>query len=167
MPAKWIRIPALALATSLAFAACSDEGGGGNGAADGGQEGADTAPSGDGEIAYMAVEYEFDGPDALPAGPVEIGFANDGQEPHELRMIGLEEGKTIEDVEAVLEQDPAAGPPKWVTEVGATSAKPGEEAKKPLEADLKAGNYVLLCFVQTEDGVPHAVMGMVKPVTVG
>lgn len=32
--------------------------------------------------------------------------------------------------------------------------------------DLKAGNYVLLCFIASADGVPHLAKGMVKPIQV-
>jgi len=162
------RIAAVALAGSFVFAlaAC---GGGDDDATDAAgdtESPATEAPATNPTV--VATEYEFDTPDTWASGPQTIAFENDGEEEHEMVLIALDEGKTFDDVLAVLEEDPNAKPPPWVSIVGGNGAGPGQTAKKPTTADLEAGTYVLACFVTSKenDNQPHAALGMVKEITV-
>lgn len=49
---------------------------------------------------------------------------------------------------------------KHITQIGATFAKPGESAKKPVTADLEPGRYGMVCFFPAPDKQPHAFKGM-------
>lgn len=119
-----------------------------------------------GEVAVTALDYEFEAPDEVAAGETTITFENAGQEDHELALGELLDGKTIDDVNALLEKGPPSQPPPWFRDVGHTFAKSGQDGK-PIEVDLEAGTYVMLCFVPAEDdGTPHALLGMVEDFTV-
>lgn len=167
------------VAVALLVAACgSDSNGEGNDsddaanteadAASGNEEEAtedDTATEEDGSVTYVATEFAYEGPDTLPAGKVTIEMDNKGKQSHELVMGELLDGKTIDDVNALLEKGAPGKPPKWFKMAGGTGAKPGEAGK--LDADLTAGNYVFICFVPDKASkMPHALLGMVKNVTV-
>ena len=125
----------------------------------------DSATEDEGPVTYVATEFSYEGPDTLPAGKVTIEMDNKGKQPHEMVMGELLDGKTIDDVNALLAKGDPGKPPKWFKTTGGTGAKPGEAGK--LDADLTAGNYVLLCFVPDKASKkPHALLGMVKDVTV-
>jgi hypothetical protein len=66
---------------------------------------------------------------------------NQGQLPHDLILIKLGEGKTVDDVMAALE---AGGPPEWAGFYGNIMAEAGQS--KSYVVELKPGNYVLLSF---------------------
>lgn len=114
---------------------------------------------------YVGVEYEFQGEDQLASGQQTITLENGGEQPHELQLMLLEEGRTSADIEALFEaDDPSQGIPEWVTQVGGTYTDVGETAS--FDAELEAGTYAMVCFIPDEDGVPHAAKGMIKQVTV-
>lgn len=125
----------------------------------------DDAASDDGSSSYVATEFAYEGPDTLAAGKASIEMDNKGEQSHELVMGELLDGKTIDDVNAELSKGAPGKPPEWFKIVGGTGAKPGKAGT--LEADLTAGNYVLICLVPDKESKrPHAVLGMVKAVTV-
>jgi len=109
------------------------------------------------KVKVIAKDYRLDGiPKKLDAGETVFKFKNKGTEVHEAVIMKLLHGKKIEK----LLQLPEKKAMKHVKVIGAVFAKPGKEAKKPLEADLKKGRYVALCFVPTSDETPHFAMGM-------
>lgn len=60
---------------------------------------------------------------------------------------------------------PNSPPPPWIHEVpGPNSPAPGGEAT--LMQELAPGNYALLCFIPSADGMPHVMKGMAKGLTV-
>lgn len=118
-----------------------------------------------GPVTVVATEFAYEGPDTLPAGKATIEMDNQGKQPHELVIGELLDGKTIDDVNAVLSKGAPGKPPKWFKIAGGTGAKPGDVGK--LDTDLKAGNYVFICLVPDKASKkPHAVLGMVKGLTV-
>lgn len=122
------------------------------------------APEGT-EFTYLATEFAFEGPEILPAGDLTLTLDNQGEQNHEMAIVKLLDGKTIDDVNALFEKGMPKGPPEWAEEVGGTGAKPGETGE--LEANMGAGNYVLLCFVSDkETKEPHILHGMLMAVTV-
>jgi hypothetical protein len=127
-----------------------------------------TGTTGDDSVEVTAVEYEFEAPDELAAGTTDFILRNDGEEPHELVLMGLEEGRTIEDVTSYIEEHGAQGrPPRWITLEARTFARPGRTSGRPATSDLQAGTYLLGCFVTTQDGETHAELGMLQEVSVG
>jgi hypothetical protein len=164
---------ATAILAGLIFllSACGSDDSGGEGTAGGGgdaTEEAERSPSPDdtGPAVYVADEFSFDGPDTIPAGETTIGLENKGNQPHQLLLIELLRGKTLNDVMAVLEKNPDGPPPSWVRVIRKRAfAKPGKSDE--LTAELTPGSYLLLCFIpDKKTKQPHAALGMVKPVTV-
>jgi hypothetical protein len=110
-------------------------------------------------VDVSAIEYDFlfDEPSA---GATSFVMSNDGDEAHFMYIVKLVEGATLD--EAMEADDP-----EEMTELEAESdvAGPGEEAVLTFD-DLEAGDYGMLCFIPTPDGVPHAFVGMAVPFTV-
>ncbi|MET0458575.1 MAG: hypothetical protein ABW195_04975 [Ilumatobacteraceae bacterium] len=85
---------------------------------------------------------------------------------HEAAMVRLADGKTAADVVAWGEshfQDPMPIDGEFGS-MGALG--PGERAFITLEPG-EPGDYVLICFVPDQEGIPHLGQGMVTPFTVG
>jgi hypothetical protein len=123
-----------------------------------------------GAVTYTAVDYGFDGPSELAAGDVEITLENEGTEPHELVLFPVAEGTSVEDVLTYLEENPDSEeiPDFVLAEPVATFARPGRESRRPLVATLEPGTYMMMCFVTSKenDGLPHAMLGMIREVSV-
>jgi hypothetical protein len=110
-------------------------------------------------VDVSAIDYDFIF-DAPSAGPVSFVMTNDGDEPHFMGIGKLRDGVTLQD--ALTADDPDE-----VTEFIADSdvVGPGGEAVLTFE-NLEPGNYGMVCFIPTPDGVPHAFEGMAVEFTV-
>jgi hypothetical protein len=74
----------------------------------------------------------------------------------------LEDGKTANDFFAALKSGPF---PTWASMAGGPNPpEAGDTAIATLM--MEPGNYVMLCFVPSADGVPHVMKGMATPLTV-
>ena len=125
----------------------------------------DEATGEGGGATYLATEFAFEGPDVLPAGEVALTMDNQGKQMHELALGELLDGKSMDDVHALLKKGMPKKPPSWFRQVGGTGAKPGEAGT--IDAELTPGNYVMICFVpDTASKKPHVMLGMMKEVTV-
>src|SRR5687767_1046211 len=114
------------------------------------------------EVVIKTKDYAFEAPDQIEAGLVSITMVNDGQEPHHAQMIRLNDGVTLEQFQTAMQESEAAAM-ALMTLVGRPGlVDPGLSTQVTLE--LKPGQYVLLCFVPSHDGVPHLAKGMVKPI---
>ena len=147
-----------AVSTALLTAACGGETAPqGDGGGDGGetQSGAQT-------IDVQAEDYKFGGvPETLPAGEVTFALENVGEEPHEFGLVLIKGDRSVEELVSL----PQKQSQKFIEMVGGTFAQPGQEGK-PLTTELEAGRYGYACFVTTEDGTPHAALGMFGEFTV-
>lgn len=114
------------------------------------------------QVTFTASEYSFEGPTEIEAGLTRIELDNLGQELHHAQLIRLEQGRSMQDLAAAMEE---GHPPEWITyEGGASVAVPGDGTSAVV--DLEPGSYVLLCVIPDDEGTPHAQHGMVKPVQV-
>jgi hypothetical protein len=96
---------------------------------------------------------------------VTLTMDNQGKQMHELALGELLDGKTMDDVHALLEKGLPKQPPKWFRDAGGTGAKPGEMGT--IDAELTPGNYIMICFVPDKASKkPHVMLGMMKEVTV-
>jgi hypothetical protein len=167
MNKRFLALVALMLSASMVFAACGGDDGDGDQAGGGDTE--ETSPPEDGaaggETTFTAVDYGFQGPETLPAGQVKLTLKNEGKQPHMLQLIQLLQGKTIDDVTAFIEKQGVEGkPPSWAKQAGGIGvAQPGKS--KSGAANLKPGNYVAMCFVETNKK-SHVELGMIYPITV-
>lgn len=126
-----------------------------------------TAAEGEAEAPEVAGEIMLD--DFEIVLPEEFGgsgvyrVVNKGEQPHEVSLLKLQEGKTGADVEAFFTQP--AGPPPFESAGGFQAISPGEEGFLPL--DLGPGQYLALCHVpDPESGESHAALGMVAEFSV-
>ncbi|MGH2690907.1 MAG: hypothetical protein ACRDHM_00190 [Actinomycetota bacterium] len=105
--------------------------------------------------AVTAVEYEFQGaPVLLSAGEFTFTLENEGEEPHELYLFYITGDQPIEE----LIELPERQVDKVAQAVNRAEAKPG--GSDEFTAALVPGRFGYVCFVEAEDGTPHAFLGM-------
>jgi len=121
------------------------------------------APPAAAPITVTATDFKLDLPDTLPAGAVTLQLINHGKEVHQAQVVRLDGGKSLADFQAAMKHE--GPPPPWVRFVGGPNGiAPGQEATSTVA--LTPGNYVVICFIPSTDGVPHAMKGMLRPLTV-
>jgi hypothetical protein len=118
------------------------------------------------EVHFTAKDFAFEGPDTISAGMTTLSLHNDGPSLHNLLLLRLEDGKTLQDLEtAVSTMKPTDMPPAWaVPSGGVNPPDPGADTRATL--DIKPGNYAVTCVVDVPDHVPHIMKGMIKGLTV-
>jgi len=116
------------------------------------------------EVTFIAVEYEFQGPASIAGGWTRIVVENQGELPHDFILARLHEGRTLADVEALLQEESDAQPPEWIDLYGGVGAAPGERGSYLI--NLPAGDYVYLSFGEAEEGPNDAAQGMTGSLTV-
>lgn len=100
--------------------------------------------------------------EGLKAGANEVRFENTGKQLHHALLFPYAKGATLADVKKFAKSTGnSGGPPPFDFENGdGTSVIDGGIAQN-VELDLKAGKYVLLCFIQDrKGGKPHVAKGM-------
>lgn len=111
------------------------------------------------------VDYDFKSAAPLMPGRKTILVANDGPQPHELVLLKLAPGKTVEDF-AHWAEGGLKGPPPAKVIGGVAFLDQGAEGQ--FEVELTQGDYGFICFVpDSKDGKPHLAHGMMKQITVG
>lgn len=108
-------------------------------------------------VTITATEYAFQMPAQVPAGPTKFVLKSAGREIHHAVLARLDGGKTLKDLgDAFKSPGP---PPAWIHfEGGPNPPNPGAESNATIV--LKPGTYAVLCFIPSEDGVPHFAKGM-------
>jgi hypothetical protein len=117
------------------------------------------------DLTVHLMDYTFDLPESLPAGQTTLKVINDGPEPHELNLLRLAEGKTLEDVVQFLSAP--GGPPPFTPIGGMNGLDVGLSGYA--EIFLQPGTYVAICNIPSPkaEGHPHSTLGMIKQFTVG
>lgn len=119
------------------------------------------APTAD--VTMTMFDYNFTLSTPLTAGRHVIEVVNTGPQPHEVFIMRLAPGKTLEDFGKWM--GAMQGPPPATAFGGTTFALPW--VKSWIEVELTPGEYALLCFVpDAKDGKPHLEHGMVLPFTI-
>ncbi|HEX6644236.1 MAG TPA: hypothetical protein VF037_06145, partial [Gemmatimonadales bacterium] len=114
-------------------------------------------------MTVTARDFAFEAPDTVAAGLTTIRLQNQGPEFHHVQLIRLEDGHTHAEFFEALQGGP---PPAWVREVGGPNTPmPGGTSEATLT--LEPGNYVIVCFIPSPDGVMHVAKGMSHPFVVG
>ncbi len=89
-----------------------------------------------------------------------LKVVNTGREDHQLRIDRLHAGATLQDWIAAEDRSQLAEPIAGVARTG-----PGQTVYLPMQ--LSPGTYVLYCLVPSAaTGEPHAILGMIRAVTV-
>lgn len=121
------------------------------------------------EVHLGAGDFTFTLPDTLAGGLVRIHFSNDGQEDHHAQFIRLNDGVTRAQFDSVFDAVMAAVPTEGegayvrLFDVASLAGGPGLTApggQAVVTLDLAPGDYILLCFIPSPDGVPHLAKGM-------
>jgi hypothetical protein len=116
-------------------------------------------------LVIEAGEYFFRTSGNVASGWTTIQLKNLGVENHEANLSLLNDGVTFDQIIAALKSDdPNAGEGLAVPMGGPSAIKPGGTSEVAL--NLKAGQYVLTCFIPNAEGTPHAALGMAIPLTV-
>jgi uncharacterized cupredoxin-like copper-binding protein len=139
----------------------SEDSGGLSSAAADAQEIEVTVPGGeDGEYAFDA---DLEG---LTAGPVTMTLTNNGALEHQAMLLRLNEGEDADSFLAAAAADPSGLDALALVEGfgGPNGVGPGQT--KASTQVLEEGDYVLICVIPDDAGVPHAAHGMVMPFTV-
>jgi uncharacterized cupredoxin-like copper-binding protein len=117
-------------------------------------------------VAYVRVggaDYQFEAPEAAPAGIVTFNLVNTGGDLHALAVFELPANRSVKDF---LDQYHAQGMiPSFMVGVGQTTTI-APRAEAFLTARLKPGRYILACLIPARDGRMHTEKGMVKLLTV-
>ena len=118
------------------------------------------------QVSIEAFDYGFTSPDTIPAGMTTFTGVNAGQDLHHQQLISLAEGMSVEDLlTALAEGEPEGPPPPGVEPAGGVAAL-GPGVSGSVTMNLAPGNYVMVCFIADQNGVPHLALGMVSPLTV-
>jgi uncharacterized cupredoxin-like copper-binding protein len=109
------------------------------------------------------LDFSFVLPAAIAAGEQVWQVVNEGQEPHEIMVMQLADGKSVSDALAFLHAP--TGTPPYASIGGFQAITPGQTGW--LKLDLAPGNYVAICYIPgAATGELHFDMGMVQAFTV-
>jgi hypothetical protein len=115
-------------------------------------------------VVITQIDYQFVLSQHVKAGLQTIEVVNHGTQPHEVVVVKLFQGATVNDVIASFEPG-ASGPPKGELVSGITGIEKG--ARAYFTAEFEPGRYGLICFVpETATGRPHFLHGMTTEFTV-
>ena len=145
----------LVLLGAGALAACGDD----DDDDSGGEETTAESP-GPTDVTVTADEYSFELSET-PTAPGEATFTldNAGEEPHALIVARINEGFTLDEANELQGRKGSA------EVLGQSDAAPGQQGK-PIDAELTAGNYGLVCPLTTKDGESHYDLGQKAEFTV-
>lgn len=122
----------------------------------------------DAHVVMTLNDYDFALSTPLTAGTHSIRVENPSAQPHEVFLIRLDPGRTVQDVAAYvasMEAGTASGPPPGSPMGGIAAMNPGEV--NWFSVTLGPGEYAMLCFVpDMTDGRPHLAHGMMQQFTV-
>jgi hypothetical protein len=109
-------------------------------------------------------EHEFVMPETISPGPQWWEFHNTGQAPHQMGIVRLQEGKTLDDIGVWLDSE--EGPPPWEDVAFWNVMSPGQRSWGVL--DLPPGAFLVLDFLPapSQDGMPNFALGMAREITV-
>lgn len=116
------------------------------------------------DLTITMADHSFTPSAPITPGPHVIRVDNNGPQPHELLIVKLQAGKTIEEYMAWARKPDGPRPGELVG--GTTPQTPG--IPNYVIADFTPGDYGLICFIaDAKDGKPHAAHGMIHRFTVG
>ena len=116
------------------------------------------------EVVYTGKEYAFEGPVEIAGGLTRVTLQNDGAMDHHAMFFRFNDDKSMADLPAAAAQGLGG-----LFAIGASHGGPGSVGggeQSTVIMDLTEGNYVILCVIPDDDGIPHAMKGMLLPLTV-
>jgi len=115
-------------------------------------------------VKVVALDYAYQAPSTLPSGPALFALDNRGKVRHEVAIVRLRPGVTVD---SAMHAEPPARV-ALVDIIGVLIAEPSETSGGQLLVDLTAGRtYVLFCnFQDAPDKPRHLAMGMFTSIQV-
>jgi hypothetical protein len=111
-------------------------------------------------------DFSYTLPDDIRTGAQTWKVVNEGPQLHEMHLMRLAEGKTLDDVIAFTESP--HGPPPYEGAGGFQAIDPGKSGW--MQLNLEPGTYVAICHVpdlaNVASGKTHLELGMVQSFTV-
>jgi hypothetical protein len=120
------------------------------------------AAGGPNVVTVTTSDYKFEAPDEIPAGLTAFHLVNRGPSLHHIQLMKFEDGKTLDDFLTALRGE---HPPTWATLAGGPAPPEVGDTSISIEA-LEPGNYALICFIPSADGMPHVAKGMSRALKV-
>jgi hypothetical protein len=120
-----------------------------------------STPKATGVIRLINYGFTLDAP--LKAGHHTLHVVNEGPDPHDLVMVKLAAGTTLDDLRSWLREP--NGPPPFTPAGGVAVLAPKMEAY--FETELTPGDYALFCMATAQDGRTHIEHGMTEQIRVG
>ncbi|HEU6450791.1 MAG TPA: hypothetical protein VFT57_05170, partial [Gemmatimonadaceae bacterium] len=112
------------------------------------------------DVSLTLRDYAIDMSGAPARGHRTFRVENRGPAEHDVELFRMEPGATMTDIDAWF-RHPAKGSPRARPLGGMVGLERGHHGW--FTADLKPGDYVLVCWIPGEKGVPHyAGHGMLK-----
>lgn len=127
------------------------------------------------DVVVRLTDYSFAIDRPFGTGRHVIRVENAGVQPHDLVLMKLMPGKTVEDVrtwmnpERPRRSDVPADPPPPLDSLGTLNggvASIGSGIEAFFEADFTPGEYVLICMTTAPDGRSHIEHGMIQQISV-
>ncbi len=119
-------------------------------------------PAGPHIVTIVATDYAFAAPDTIAAGLTTFTLLNQGHEPHQAVIVGAS-AKTWDEIRsAMMSQGPIA---PWLSFPGGPAVVSAGDSSNATTR-LEPGNYFIVCFIPSPDGVPHVSKGMVRQLLV-
>ena len=111
------------------------------------------------DVDLTLTDYTFSVDKPITVGPHVIRVQNQAEQPHELVLVRLEPGKTVQEFAKWIEKP--QGPPLGAV-IGGTSPQ-SKGVTNYVMADFSPGSYGFICFLpDAKDGKPHLVHGMIN-----
>ncbi|MEJ7901370.1 MAG: hypothetical protein WKF63_05950, partial [Thermomicrobiales bacterium] len=110
------------------------------------------------EVVIVGTEYAFDMPASVAGGWTRITLDNQGAMDHHAMLMRVNDGSTYEDLGAALQGGDFGAIFAVATSLGGPMAGPGGTAS--VIADLEPGQYMAICVIPDDQGVPHVALGM-------
>ena len=115
------------------------------------------------DIVMRLDDYTFETDIAITPGRRTIRIENAAAQPHEVLIVRLDEGRTVQEFMEFLET--GEGTPPGTAMGGVTGIAQG--GVNQITLDFEMGDYGLICFVpDASDGRPHFLHGMVQQIHV-
>jgi hypothetical protein len=115
------------------------------------------------DVTATLFDYGFKLSSPIQAGTRTIRVLNEGAQPHEIELVQLPPGVSVDDLLKWLGK--MEGPPPVKPLGGISGLDVG--GSQYFTADFAPGNYALICFLpDAKDGKPHFAHGMIQQITV-
>lgn len=115
------------------------------------------------DLVLTLADYDFKFSAPVTAGEHVIEVRTDAPQAHELVLVQLAPGKSLDDMMSWVQKP--VGPPPGKPMGGTVGLAPGRVNFMPVT--LEPGEYALVCFLPDKnDGKPHFMHGMMKQITV-